>query len=182
MIPTAPSYLGSFPENGDARVSVRQAGIQCSDAPVKWVTTNFSPVGRSAHVIWLPVQGVETYQVEVYHNRNGETQKFVYSFFTNRTDAYIDDREDGGRYYVKVRVKNPCDVFGAWSETLIIYMDGGIDGGSGTVTPPYEPPGDDDPPTDDDDGGDEPCTDEDDGNNGHGNDCDHDDESNPGQS
>lgn len=176
--PSSPTSLGDTPSvSGGERVSLRQAGIQCSDAPVVWVTKNFSPVGRSIHVVWLPAPNVETYQVEVLHNRNGETPKFVYSFFTNRTEASIDDREDGGRYYVRVRVKNPCDVFGAWSTTLIIYMDGGSDkGGQDTPTePPYEPPGDDD-----EGGGDDDC--EEDDNDGNGNDCDHDDDGNPGNS
>lgn len=173
VVPTSPSTLGDVIGESGGRASVRQAGIQCSDAPVVWVTKNFSPVGRSIHVVWQAATAVETYQVEVLHNRNGETPKFVYSFLTNRTNAYIDDKENGGRYYVRVRVKNPCDVFGAWSTTLIIYMDGG-EAVSAPVIPPDEPPTDD-PPTDEDD-----CDeDEDDGNNGHGNDCDHDDDSNP---
>ena len=173
-IPTAATSSAlSVEENGGSRVSLRQAGIQCSDAPVRWVTQNYSPKG-SMYVRWVPAPAVETYQVEVRHNRNGETPTFVYSFYTNRTEATIEDREDGGRYYIRVRVKNPCDVYGAWSETLIIYLDGNAGAGNTTpqeppYEPPYEPPGDED--------GDEDC--EEDANNGHGNDCDHDDDSNP---
>ena len=176
--PSSPTSLGDTPSvSGGERVSMRQAGIQCSDAPVQWITTNFSPVGRSAHVLWVPVPNITTYEVEVYHTRDEQRfpKKFVYSFKTNRTDAYIDDREDGGRYFVRVRVLNSCGGTGAWSATLIIYLDGGPQGG--TVTePPYEPPYE--PPTDDPPS-DECNADEDDGNNGHGNDCDHDDDSNP---
>jgi hypothetical protein len=173
LAPTSPSGLTADSGSG-GRASVRQAGIQCSDAPIAWITGNFSPEGRSARIYWVPAPNVETYQVEVRHARDGQP-RFIYGFFTNLTEASIDDKEDGGRYYVRVRSKNPCDIFGAWSETLIIDVGG--NGGSGKVSTEPENPGgggEEEP--------EEPSEDcEEDDNNGHGNDCDRDDDGNPGR-
>jgi hypothetical protein len=195
MNPVAPSSLSAVEAGSGGRATTRQAGIQCSDAPVPWVTSNFSPEGRSARIYWVPVPNIGTYEVEVRHNRNGEVPKFVYSFTTDLTEASIDDKEDGGRYYVRVRVYNACNTYGAWSETLIIYIEGGTDNaGKGSQEPPNGGGDDDDGNNghgNDDDGDDDSnpgggnddddlCeAEEEDNNNGHGNDCDKDDDSNP---
>ena len=196
-IPTAPSMSSSVVEGPSGGVSgVRQAGIQCSDAPVQWITTSFSPVGRSARVYWVAVPNIDTYELEVYHSRDDQRfQKSFVGFYKAQglAEATLGDPEDGGRYYVRVRVLNKCGLAGEWSSVLIIYMDGQPNAGDG---PDYNPPGggdddndnghgnDDDGDDDSNPGGgggpiDEPCTDEDDNNNGHGNDCDKDDDSNP---
>jgi len=192
-----PSSTAVYADQG-GRSSIRQAGIQCSDAPVRWITTSFSPVGRSARVYWEAVQNVNIYQLEVYHTRDEQRfpKTFVgYVLAQGIAEATLGDPEDGGRYFVRVRVVNTCGLPGEWSSVLIIYMDGQPNEG-GSEGPVYVPPtdGDDDDGNNghgnDDDGdddsnpgggndSDEPCTDEDDGNNGHGNDCDKDDDSNP---
>jgi len=181
-----PSSTPVYAQTGGVS-GIRQAGIQCSDAPVRWITTSFSPEGRSARVYWEAVPGVNIYQLEVYHTRDEQRfpKAFVgYVLAQGIAEATLGDPEDGGRYFVRVRVINTCGVAGEWSSVLIIYMDGNEEIGSGQEGPDDGP--DYIPPTDgdDDDGPDEtpipPCDDTDDGNNGHGNDCDRDDDDNPG--
>jgi hypothetical protein len=170
--PTAgPSPLSS--QAGGSMLST--AGVTCSDAATM-VTKNYSPIGRNIRVDWTTNPGSEVFQVEVSYSRTGRPPLRVIDVFTTEhTFANIADNEDGGFYFVRVRViHSACgDADGAWSRTVIIDVVGREDRrpvNPPVVTPPDETPDEDPEP--------EP---EDDGDNGHGNDDDGDDDSNPGQ-
>jgi hypothetical protein len=181
----------------------------CSNQTTFWVTPHYSTDDGYIKGEWAPVFNVETYKVQISYSRDGiQPWQIVATFDTNRTEFRYVDPENGGRYLVRVRIKNTCDGMGPWSEALRIYVGGGSDPGAFSPPPPppceecnvlLPPPGDDDelpPPPPPGDGDDElppppppgdgdddvpppPPGDEDDGNNGHGNDDDGDDESNP---
>jgi hypothetical protein len=166
-----------------------------------WVTPHYTTDGGDITGEWSPVFNVDTYRVQISYSRDGiQPWRVVSTFDTNRTEFRYVDGENGGRYLVRVRLKNRCDGMGPWSEALRIYVGGGD--GPGAASPPPSPPPP--PPC-----GEEcnllsspppppppPCAecnllppppppppppvDDDDGNNGHGNDDDHDDDSNPG--
>jgi len=157
----------------------------CSDQTTFWVTPHYTTDGGYIKGEWTPVFNVETYKVQISYSRDGiQPWRVVATFDTNRTEFRYVDAENGGRYLVRVRVKNTCDGMGPWSEALRIYVGGGTDGGDAPPPPPPPPPqecGEEcdllpppppPPPP--------PPGDDDDGNNGHGNDDDHDDDSNPG--
>ena len=157
----------------------------CSDQTTFWVTPHYTTDDGYIKGEWTPVFNVETYKVQISYSRDGiQPWRVVATFDTNRTEFRYVDAENGGRYLVRVRVKNTCDGMGPWSEALRIYVGGGTDGGDAPPPPPPPPPqecGEEcdllpppppPPPP--------PPGDDDDGNNGHGNDDDHDDDSNPG--
>ena len=147
---TGPDSIGNIdPIAGDVTNAQRTrnlrfdvlGGVQCSDAQVQWSTTNFSTDRRSFVVNWRPLPGVQTYEVKVSYSRDGAVEPRVVALFnTNRTEARLRDSEDGGRYYVVVRViHNDCgDVEGSWSAPLTIYVGGGSEQG-GSQDPPIEP-------------------------------------------
>ena len=119
------------------------AGISCSDATPTWISPNQGPIGNAVTVFWNGERGEGykgyTYLVVVDYNRSGvEPLQEVARFRTNRTEASIKNTEDGGRYYVKVRLThNPCgDVLSDWSKVLTIYFDGRGGDSSGTVAAP----------------------------------------------
>ena len=170
----------------------------CSDQTMFWVTPHYTTDGGDITGEWTPVFNVDTYRVQISYSRDGiQPWRVVSTFDTNRTEFRYVDGENGGRYLVRVRLKNRCDGMGPWSEALRIYVGGGDGSGPGNASPPpppqcgaecntLSPPPPPPPP---------PCAecnllpspppppppvDDDDGNNGHGNDDDHDDDSNPG--
>ena len=66
--------------------------------------------------------------MEISYSVDGSQPWRVVSMFdTNRTEFRYVDAEHGGRYLVRVRVKNRCDRSGAWSEQLSIIIGGGAD-------------------------------------------------------
>lgn len=101
----------------------------CSDQAVTWVTPHYSTDDGHIKGEWTPVYNVDTYQVEISYSRDGSPWRVVSTFDTNRTEFRYVDRENGGRYLVRVRVKNRCDRTGAWSQQLSIIVGGGEDPG-----------------------------------------------------
>ena len=155
----------------------------CSDQTTFWVTPHYTTDDGYIKGEWTPVFNVETYKVQISYSRDGiQPWRIVATFDTNRTEFRYVDAENGGRYLVRVRVKNTCDGMGPWSEALRIYVGGGNDASDAPPPPPPPPPpqcGEEcdllpppPPPP--------PPPPVDDGNNGHGNDDDQYDESNPG--
>lgn len=100
----------------------------CSDQAPIWVTTAYSSSNGTVHGEWTPVFNIETYQVEISYSRDGiQPWRVVAAFDTNRTELRYVDRENGGRYRVRVRVKNRCDRAGAWSTQLNVILEAGQD-------------------------------------------------------
>jgi hypothetical protein len=78
--------------------------------------------------IETPVTLLPGTSLEISYSRDGiEPWHVVAAFDTNRTEFRYVDREDGGRYSVRVRVKNRCDRVGAWSAPLDVMLADGID-------------------------------------------------------
>jgi hypothetical protein len=101
----------------------------CSDQTTFWVTPHYSTDDGYIKGEWTPVFNVDTYKVQVSYSRDGiQPWRVVATFDTNRTEFRYVDGENGGRYSVRVRVKNRCDGMGPWSEALRIYVGGGQDG------------------------------------------------------
>jgi hypothetical protein len=187
--PTSTLGNGSLAETA----AIGDINNSCSNQTTFWVTPHYSTDDGYIKGEWTPVFNVDTYKVQISYSRDGiEPWRVVATFDTNRTEFRYVDGENGGRYLVRVRVKNRCDGMGPWSEALRIYIGGGADSGDALPPPPPPcgeecyvpppPPGDDGPGDDTDGPGDDTDGpgDDDDGNNGHGNDDDHDDDSNPG--
>lgn len=127
--------MGVGPEIQVPATLAQQPGIQCSDTAPAWKTKNYSTSSRSFLVDWFALPGVQTYEVEVSYSRDGlEPKRLLRTFRTNRSNATLPDSEDGGRYYIRVRVThNDCgDVDGAFGSelTVIIAGDAGDVGGN----------------------------------------------------
>jgi len=182
--PTSTLGNGSLAETA----AIGDVDNSCTDQTTFWVTPHYTTDDGYIKGEWTPVFNVDTYKVQISYSRDGiQPWRVVVTFDTNRTEFRYVDAENGGRYLVRVRVKNRCDGMGPWSEALRIYVGGSNDAGDAPPPPPPPcgeecdllpppPPAPPPPPP----VGDIPPADEDDGNNGHGNDDDHEDDSNPG--
>jgi hypothetical protein len=115
--------------NGFAETAaIGDAENSCSDRTPIWVTLNYTTSHGHLQGEWTPVLSIETYQVEIRYSRDGiEPWRVVAAFDTNRTEFRYVDRENGGRYLVRVRVKNRCDRVGAWSTPLNVTIEDGPD-------------------------------------------------------
>jgi hypothetical protein len=116
---------------------IGDAANSCSDSAPIWVTVNYTTGNGHLQGEWTPIFNIDTYQVEISYSRDGiEPWRVVSAFDTNRTEFRYVDRENGGRYLVRVRVKNRCDRVGAWSTPLnVMLADGAEDPGP---PPPQE--------------------------------------------
>ena len=111
----------------------------CSDQTTFWVTPHYTTDDGYGKGEWTPVFNVETYKVQISYSRDGiQPWRVVATFDTNRTEFRLVDAEQGGRYLVRVRLKNRCDGMGPWSEALRIYVGGGPD--ASDAPPPPPPP------------------------------------------
>jgi hypothetical protein len=125
----SPTSTLSMPSNGLAAIApIGNPDNSCPDQVASWVTPHYSTDDGYIKGEWTPVHNVETYQVEISYSVDGSQPWRVVSMFdTNRTEFRYVDAEHGGRYLVRVRVKNRCDRSGAWSEQLSIIIGGGAD-------------------------------------------------------
>jgi hypothetical protein len=107
---------------------IGNAAISCSTEDPIWITAHYTTDDGALKGEWTPVLNVETYQIEITYSRDGiQPWRVVSTFYTNRSEFRYIDHEQGGRYLVRVRVKNPCDVYGAWSSQLRIIIGAGGD-------------------------------------------------------
>ena len=101
-----------------------------------WVTPHYTTDGGDITGEWTPVSNVDTYRVQISYSRDGiQPWRVVSTFDTNRTEFRYVDGENGGRYLVRVRLKNRCDGMGPWSEALRIYVGGGDGPGAASHLP-----------------------------------------------
>jgi hypothetical protein len=104
------------------------ADNSCSDRAPIWLTLHYTTSNGALQGEWTPILNIETYQIEISYSRDGiQPWRVVAAFDTNRTEFRYVDRENGGRYLVRVRVKNRCDRVGAWSTQLNVMIDDGPD-------------------------------------------------------
>ena len=133
--PTSTSGNGSLASTAP----IGSVNNSCSDQTTSWVTPHYSIDGGDIKGEWTPVFNVDTYRVQISYSRDGiQPWLVVATFDTNRTEFRYVDGENGGRYLVRVRLKNRCDGMGPWSEALRIYVGGGD--GPGDAAPPPPPP------------------------------------------
>ena len=118
--PTSTLGNGSLAETA----AIGDIDNSCSDQTTFWVTPHYSTNDGYIKGEWTPVFNIDTYKVQISYSRDGiEPWRVVAAFDTNRTEFRHVDTENGGRYLVRVRVKNRCDGMGPWSEALRIYVD-----------------------------------------------------------
>ncbi len=117
---------------------IGDAANSCSDSAPIWVTVNYTTSNGHLQGEWTPIFNIDTYQVEISYSRDGiEPWHVVAAFDTNRTEFRYVDRENGGRYLVRVRVKNRCDRVGAWSTPLSVMLADGAPDDEGSSEEEY---------------------------------------------
>src|SRR5262245_59522876 len=80
------------------------AANSCTDSAPIWVTVNYTTSNGHLQGEWTPIFNIDTYQVQISYSRDGiEPWRVVAAFDTNRTEFRYVDRENGGRYLVRVR-------------------------------------------------------------------------------